>query len=202
MEESQRRLSGAAQGGHTNEELIASRILENLKDFRRWEDEHASLMRGIAAERYPEAQKRALLLVSLGLIHRKALFEYLRDRQVRGTVRHRVIEHFFSRRDYTTSVVAEHGKFLRSTASYLCSSHVGRSVMYDAIFDEPLVEYEELYNEYFCSYCDFVLMPPEDPIAATTQMLLGPMKAQITQWRQALLALTESQSGIWRRPKL
>jgi hypothetical protein len=201
MEESQRRLSGAAQHGHPSEALIASRLLENLKDFRRWEDEHAGLMRGIAAKRSPEAQKRALLSVSLGLVHRKALFEYLRDRQVRGTVRHQVIEYFFSQRDYTTSVIGEHGKFVRSTASYLCSSHVGKSLMYDAIFDEPLMQYEDLYNEYFSSYCDFVILPPDDPMAATTQTLLGPMKSQITQWRRALLALTESQSGTWRRPK-
>jgi hypothetical protein len=28
------------------------------------------------------------------------------------------------------------------------------------------------------------------------------LKAQIGEWRQALIALTGSQSGIWRRPLL
>jgi len=31
--------------------------------------------------------------------------------------------------------------------------------------------------------------------------LLPVMKVDVSEWRRALLALTQSQSGVWRRPK-
>jgi hypothetical protein len=199
MEASERRLSWAANG-HGEEEVIASRILGNARDFQAWESEHSSLMRRIAAEKLPGAQKSALLSISLALIHRKALFEYLRDHQVRGQGRRRMIAHFFAERDYVVSMVSEHGRYLRSAASFLCSSHLGKSLMFDTLFDEPLAQYEELYEEYFSTYCDFVRLGDDDPMYETSRALLAPMKEQVREWRNALLALTHSQSGTWRRP--
>jgi hypothetical protein len=199
MEESERCLSWAAQSTG-EDELVASRILENARDFQTWETEHSSLMRRIAAEKVPAAQKSALLSVSLALIHRKALFEYLRDREVRGHARHKLMAYFFADRDYVNSMVSEHGKYLRSAASFLCSSYVGKRLMFDMLFDEPLAQYEELYEEYFRTYCDQVLMTPDHPGFDTTTALLAPMKEQVREWRNALLALTQSHSGTWRRP--
>jgi hypothetical protein len=202
MHESERCLSWVAHGGTGDDELVASRILDNARDFQAWEAEHSSLMRRIAAERLPAAQKSALLSTSLALIHRKALFEYLRDRQVRGPARRKVMAHFSADRDYEPSMVSEHGRYLRSAASFLCSSHVGKRLMFDTLFDEPLTEYEDLYEDYFRAYCDFVQMSPGDPTYDTTSALLAPMKEQVREWRNALLALTHSQSGTWRRPSL
>jgi hypothetical protein len=200
MEESERCLSWAAHGGAGDDELVATRILENAHDFQTWEAEHSGLMRRIAAERLPAAQKSALLSTALALIHRKALFEYLRDREVRGQSRRRLMAHFSADRDYEASMVSEHGRYLRSAASFLCSSHVGKRLMFDTLFDEPLAQYEELYKQYFRTYCDFVLMSPGDATYDTTNALLAPMKEQVREWRNALLALTHSQSGTWRRP--
>src|ERR1700754_2602455 len=74
MEESQRRLANAARSGPPSEERVATRILDDAGGYRRWEDEHATLMRRIAAERLPSVQKAQLLDISLSLVHRKALF--------------------------------------------------------------------------------------------------------------------------------
>lgn len=145
MEESQRRLANAALSGPPSEERVATRILDCARDYRRWEDEHASLMRRIAIERLPSVQKAQLLNTSLSLIHRKALFEYLRDERLRGIKRQDIVAHFFSHRDYTSAVVCEHGRYVRSAASYLCSSHVGLNMMFDALFESPLAQYEDLY---------------------------------------------------------
>ena len=200
MEESERCLSWAANSTG-DDELVASRILDNARDFQAWESEHSGLMRRIAAEKMPWAQKSALLSTALALIHRKALFEYLRNREVRGPARQKVMQHFSADRDYVNSMVSEHGRYLRSAASFICSSHVGKRLMFDAIFDEPLAQYEDLYEDYFRTYCNHILMSPEDPTYDTTLALLAPMKEQVREWRNALLALTQSQSGTWRRPK-
>lgn len=202
MDESERRLHSAAHCGLPIEETVAARILDNAKDYHRWEGEHASIMKRIAIERRCEMQKSALLCASLSLIHRKALFEYLRDRNIRGNERRRLIAFFFSHRDYDSAVIAEHGNYLRSAASYLCSSYVGRQLLLDEIFDEPLQQYEDLYADYFRAYCDSALLSNHDPAAGYVRPLVLPLKQQVTQWRSALLALTQSSSGIWRRPTL
>jgi len=201
MEESQRLISSAALSGQPIEERVASRILDNPRDYRRWEDEHAALMRRTATERLPISQRGTLLETSLALIHRKALFEYLRDQQVRGKAREALIGHFFTQRDYAAAVVGEHGRYLRSAASFLCSSYVGRNLMFDTLFEQPLAEYEERYAQYFRGYCDLVVIPANDPRRASLQALLPVMKMDISEWRRALLALTQSQSGVWRRPQ-
>ena len=200
MEESQQRLAYAVRSGAPSEERVAMRIFDSVRDYQRWEAEHATLMRRIAAERLPSVQKAQLLNISLSLIHRKALFEYLRDEQVRGIRRSQIMAHFCSYRDYPDAVVAEHGRYVRSAASYLCSSHVGSNVMFDALFGEPLAEYEDLYASYFRNYCDCLLAADDDALANSLLPVLVDFKTQIGEWRRALIALTQSQSGIWRRP--
>jgi hypothetical protein len=200
MDESERRLCIAAHCGLPIEETVATRILDNAREYHRWESEHAGIMKRIASERRCDMQKIALLDASLALIHRKAFFEHLRDRQIRGDHRRRLISLFFSRHDYDAAVIAEHGNYLRSAASYLCSSYVGRQLLLDEIFDEPLTQYEDLYAEYFRVFCDSALLSDNDPRAAYVRPLVLPLKRQVNEWRSALLALTQSNSGIWRRP--
>jgi hypothetical protein len=202
MEESQRGLANAVLSGSPNDERVATRILDSARDYSRWEAEHATLMRRIAAERLPGVQKAELLNISLSLIHRKALFEYLRDEQVRGSRRNDIMAHFLSHRDYMGAIVSEHGRYVRSAASYLCSSHVGSKVMFDALFENPLAEYEDLYASYFRTYCNVALAPDNDAVAKLMQPLLFDLKVQVGEWRKALIALTHSQSGVWRRPAL
>ena len=200
MEESQRRLANAVLSGQPNEERVATRILDNARDYRRWEDEHATLMRRIAAERLPSVQKAQLLEhcafadPSQGTVRIPARRAGSRDR------REEIMAHFFAHRDYKSAVVAEHGRYLRSAASYLCSSHVGSNVMFDALFEIPLAEYEELYASYFRTYCSTVLASDDNAVAKSMLAVLVDLKAQIGEWRKALIALTHSQSGIWRRP--
>jgi hypothetical protein len=202
MEESQRRLANAMLSGRPIEERVATRLLDSARDYGRWENEHAGLMRSIAAERLPVVQKSGLLNMSLALIHRKALFEYLRDEQVRGAKRAEIMAHFHAHRDCNSALVAEHGRYVRSAASFMCSSHVGTNVMFDSLFEAPLAEYEDVYASYFRTYCNLQLMSDDDEIAQSMRPVLFELKSQIGEWRKALTALTQSQSGIWRRPSL
>jgi hypothetical protein len=192
-------LQRACRSAADEVEIVASRLLENPAAYRSWENEHAALMRTVAAQRLPAAQREAMLAASLALIHRKSLFEYMREKRVRGKQRENLIRHFFPQRDFADAVRAEHMQYVRSTASFLCVEHVGRHLMFDALFAQPLDEYEEVYREYFHAHCDRILSQASG-LSVPAEML-GELKAKVTDWRNALLALTHSQSGTWRRPK-
>lgn len=199
MEESHTRLSAAADSDVEHEALVAIRILDNPRDFSRWESQHAGIMTRVVVERARDAQRDELLNQALALVHRKALFEYLRDNAVRGSERVRLIRHFFQNREYTRAIVAEHTNYLHSAASYMCSTHVGTRVMLDEVFDDPIFQYEQLYSEYFRVHCNLIANPDSQTSLYLAPML-GSLKRQVADWRQALVALAHSRSGIWRTP--
>jgi hypothetical protein len=72
--------------------------------------------------------------------------------------------------------------------------------MLDDVFDQPLLEYERLYSEYFRIYCTFLMTPVGDPAAACLRPLLASLKRQAFDWRCAMFELAHSRSGVWRRP--
>ena len=199
MDASRERLSAAAHSGIALEELIAARIFDSAHDFNQWEAHHAAIMRRIIRAGGADAQKSELLSAALALIHSKALFEYLRVSQVRDIDRFRLIKHFFQHSDYSRSVIYEHANYIRSAASYMCSSHVGLHLMLDDVFDQPLREYEQLYADYFRIYCDIAAAPDRES-SRYMEPLLTSLKRRVTEWRTALLALAHSRSGIWRTP--
>lgn len=189
----------AAHSGQPQVEIVAARLLESPANYKTWESEHASLMRNVAAERLPAAQRETMLCASFALIHRKALFEFMRDKKLRGEQRERLMQHFFPLRDFTDAMRSEHMQYVRSSASFMCVERVGRDLMFDVLFTAPLAEYEEIYDEYFYAHCDQII---SDPDAFTLPAeLITSMKNRVGEWRKALLALTQSQSGTWRRPK-
>jgi hypothetical protein len=153
MRESTDRVHSALYSDNPNEQLVASRLLESASAFRTWESEHSGLMLEIANPSFKRTQAALLKKATFRLIHRKALFEYLRDEQIRGSVRRRIIVHFHPAQDYTRSVIAEHGLYLRKACSFLCTSHVGGNVVRDPGFFDPMTRYQELYAEYFQIFC-------------------------------------------------
>lgn len=199
MAASQERLTLAAHSGNADEELIANRILDNARDFSTWERQHAQLMQQIVGAGAAAAQKCELLNASFALVHRKALFEYLRSSGIRGDDRVRLIRRFFAYSDYSKAMVSEHANYLRSAASYMCSNHVGTSLLLDDVFDEPLAKYEELYGDYFRVYCEVEVSTERRSIEALEPLLIT-LKREVYDWRQALVSLAQSQSGIWRTP--
>ncbi|MET0988267.1 MAG: hypothetical protein ABW034_22940 [Steroidobacteraceae bacterium] len=199
MEASHDCLSHAATSDDPDTKIVALRLHENPRTYESWECEHSGLMRNVAAERSPAAQRESMLSASFSLIQRKAMFEYLRERQLRGAKREALIHHFFPQRDVADSMRVEHMQYVRSTASYLCVEHVGRDLMSDPLFEEPLAEYEVIFLEYFYAYCDQIVA--DGTVLSVPMEMLGDMKNRVSEWRKALLALTHSQSGTWRRPK-
>jgi hypothetical protein len=186
MRESTDRVEIALHGKEPHEQTVASRILDDVGAWQRWESEHSRLMRRVADSGRLRDQLAALKQTAFQLIHRKALFEYLRDNAVRGTARMRILTHFHPARGYSNALVAEHGVYLRSFCSHFCANYIGGDVAQDLEFLEPMRRYEELYAQYFAAYCSVYFRAQDgesDPQAA----LLPLIKQQLDETRRAFL---------------
>lgn len=184
MEASERQLESIAHGGSIEDMQVAQRILESTQTFCCWENEYAQLMRRVAAANAP-AQKRALLSACLSLLHRRSLFQYLRDYHVHDRQRELLLLYFHSGNNYARAMVMEHGNYLRSAASYLCSTFLGLRLMHDAVFAQPLCNYETLYTAYFATYCK--LLTSQMGATSNQGKLVYKLKCQLGQRRQQLL---------------
>lgn len=189
MEESERCVEATARSGEMESRLVANRIIQQPAAYQRWVSDHDRLVRGVSAQWKRERQMLALRRCTFGLIHRAALFEYLRDQHVTGERRHRVFNFFYTTRDYAASVVAEHGNFLRSTSSYLCTRYIADELMHDPAMQAPLEHYEELYSEYFRVFCDIALpeAPRETEHASSLLAMQHYLKLRLIEVRQAIL---------------
>src|SRR5450631_3257241 len=113
MRESTERVQTALQSSDVNEQLLARRILENPAAWSQWECEHSNLMRQLANCGLQRAQLAALKHATFRLLHGKALFQYMRRSEVRGSERKQVMAHFRPGRSYVNAIVAEHNVYLR-----------------------------------------------------------------------------------------
>lgn len=186
MRESENRIQELARSGTATQQRITLRLIETPGAWLAWESEHDRLMRKVAAQGRA-GQTAALKATSFALIERKALFAYLSAHQLRGDTRRRAIALFHGARAYTDAMITEHGHFLRSACSYLCSKHIGTVVMLDGAFQEPMARYEQLFDEYFRSFCDVALDTSAE--VASMQALLPYLKHQVTELRRAILAM-------------
>jgi len=192
MEESEAQLALAARTGRPDEQRIASQILGSPHDYRGWESEHLRLMKAVAGEPRAGLQVRALLSTAFSLTHRKALFEYLRERRLRGEGRRRLIHHFHGHSSYSHAVIAEHAHYLRSAASLICAEHIGSGMLAHQAFGEPLHEYERRYVEYFSGYCQSILGSADSEDGDNTRAMLILLKQDVLAMRNRLMALPAS----------
>jgi hypothetical protein len=198
MEESEARIENVARAGTPTQVLIARRMLDDLQAYRRWEAEHDRLMRSVANERNRMGQLAALRSTAFSLIHRKALFEYLRDQKVTGRKRHEVFKLVCGDRDYAQSVVQEHGNYLRSASSWMCSSHLGLWILSDGAFDAPLARYEQLYTDYMRAFIDSAIEYGPDASSASMRTLLPYLKGQLTYHRRVILKMEDTPLSLLR----
>lgn len=204
MEESEICVAEAARSGTPAQMLVATRLMSHPETYRRWESEHAQLMRRVSTHRYLNRQVIALRSTALTLLHRKAVFEYLQERQLTRTQRHRLMALFHSMREYTASLIAEHGNYLRDASSFWCSHHVARRLMKDGAFAEPLHLYQERYTDYFRVFCDVELADTEEEKQAVEPMrLLQPLlKLQLSEARREILTMSYRPQKVWREVEI
>lgn len=204
MDESEARVEMAGCFESEADRLVASRILECPEAYRRWEAEHAHLLRAASEQAQLSRQIVMLRSAACALVHRKAPFEYLRDCHVRGARRHRLLGLFYGFRDYTNAVLAEHGKYVRCSSSYLCMNYLGEHLMRDAALAEPLQIYERWYAEYFRTFCDVALAESEEERhkVAPMEALQPLLKYQLAQARQAILQMPQMPADEWREASI
>lgn len=201
MRESTDCVQSALHSQDSNEQLIARRILENPAVWAQWEGEHSMLMRQLANCAVRSAQVAALKHTTFRLVHGKALFQYLRRSEIRGTDRAQVIAHFRPGRSYESAMVAEHSVYLRKACSYLCADHIGNDVVEDPAFLDPMQRYEELYAEYFTVYCASLIESPDED-SRLKAALLPLLKKQLNQYRLAILDPRRAQPFLRRETEL
>lgn len=204
MEESELCVAEAARSGTPTQMLVASRLLSHPDSYRRWESEHSQLMRRVSAHTFLNRQVVALRSTALTLLHRKSVFEYLQERQLTRSQRHKLMALFHSLKDYTTSLISEHGNYLRGASSYWCSHHLARRFMKDEAFAEPLLLYQERYSDYFRVFCDVELAETEaDKQAVEPMRMLQPLlKAQLAEARHQILTMTYRPAKVWREVEI
>ncbi|HZC87614.1 MAG TPA: hypothetical protein VE266_11510 [Steroidobacteraceae bacterium] len=203
MEESELRVQMSTYL-HTPADAAARRMLQCPETYQRWEVEHDRLLHAISDRGRLAEQVTALRSTVFALVHRRAVFEYLREAQVTGEKRRRALALFYRCRDYTDAVLREHANYVRCSSSYLCTYHLGEHLMHDAAFYEPLVLYEEWYTEYFRAYCDSELAETEqEKEASVTLDALKPLlKHRLAEARQAILAMPQSPDREWREVEI
>jgi hypothetical protein len=204
MEESESCLAATARAGPPDDMLVASRILDFPVSYRTWESEHDRLLRNVSVHRRLAAQMGALRSATFALIHRTALFDYIRDRALTGLKRRRLFALFYGIRDYSNSVIAEHASFVRSRSSHICLDHLAEQLMRDVAFDEPMQLYSEWYAEYFRIFCDVALAETEEEKLelAPMEALKPLLKYRLQQARESILALPKVPSTIWREVEI
>lgn len=203
MEESEWRVEIAAVS-RLPEDLVARRVLESPVAYRRWSGEHDRLMRAVSVHARVEQQVVQLRTTALNLIHRKALFEYLQERQLTGRKRRRLFELFYGCRDYCNAVLAEHGTYVRSSSSYLCAQYLAEHLMHDAAAADPLALYEERYRQYFRAFCDGELAETEEEriLAEPLDALRPLLKYQMNEARQHILSMPLAPPREWREVEI
>ncbi len=203
MEESESRVQMSVYL-HTPADAVARAMLECPQAYRRWELEHDRLMHTVSDRGRLTEQITALRTAVFGLVHRRAVFEYLREGQITGRKRRRFLALFYGCRDYTNAVLREHGNYVRCSSSYLCTHYLGEHLMEDAAFNEPLQLYEEWYAEYFRAYCETELAETEQEKEASVALdALKPLlKHRLAEARQAILAMPQSPDREWREVQI
>lgn len=204
MEESEACVAEAARAGTPEQMLIAGRIMEHPMAYRRWEVDHDRVIRSVSDQAKLSRQVIALRAAAFPLIHRKALFEYLRDERVIGRRRRMLFSLFHGGCDYGKSVVTEHGNFLRCSSSYLCSHSLAERLMRDAAFQGAISLYEEWYREYFRVFCDTALAETEEErcAAASLEPIKPLLKYQLAQARREIIALPTPSAERWREVEM
>jgi hypothetical protein len=195
MEYSERHLSLTARSGSNSEAQLALRLLENVVLYRSWEHSHGRLMQAVAAAPRQTAPME-LRKVTFLTLHRKAPFQYLRDRHITGAARRQLIRALFgTQRSYGRLLVREHEAYVSSACSLLCADSLCSAVLGDEHFCEALEKYESAYAEYYRVYCDS-LLAEQSGDSAPMSALLPYLRYQLKIIRDHMLAGARQQTVL------
>jgi hypothetical protein len=166
MDESEQALWTAAEKNAGSDARIAKQILSDSKTHGLWEARHAELVRPVAEHNGRVPQVLALRDLEVRLVHRRALIDHIRERQIKGKARERLFRVFYGPRDFRDAVLAEHRQYMLAVSSRVSTDHL-IDVMHDPASAQLIERYEEKYAHYFDLYCSVVGTEDEASADAT-----------------------------------
>lgn len=202
MNVSEWRIDDIRWTGSEEERSLVSRLFESPKNYGHWETFHSELMKAVSDGANRKGQLYRLRQARFALIHRQALFQYLRDKEINGACRETLVRAFYESSDYMSAVVREHGRFLQSNSSIFCADHLAGAVLHDRQFSVGIKHYRRSYMDYFSLYCSWILAEADGedyPLAR----LVPEAKKSLAEMQARLLA-TPIRSGdrsAWPRAR-
>jgi hypothetical protein len=188
MEFSELHLAKSVYSEQKEEAQLATRLLDNVSLYSSWERSHGRLMREVAAVSRAAGQLVKLRKISFNTLHRKAPFEYLRDRHIVGPARRQLIQKLFGTQHYGRTLVREHAAYISAACTHMCADSMCGELLGDGAFCEALSHYESAYAEYYRAYCDSLLAETDGDDAAPLAALLPYLRYQLKVIRDHLLA--------------
>lgn len=174
--------------GADEERQVVRRLCATPAGYQQWWAFHAGLMRHVGSGGSRQAQIAMMRGKSFELIHRKALFEYLRDSSLPEDGRQAVVSAFHGSIDFRRALVAEHSRYLHSNSSLYCTHYLNGSILRDRRFDSGLANYQQVFMDYFDHYCAWVLAESRGE-RYTSRYLIPAFKAKLTVMKSDLLSL-------------
>lgn len=184
MDESEQALYAAAQHQSGSDARIAKQIISDAKTHELWEVRHAELVRPVAEQNGRAPQVIALRDLEVRLVHRRALFDHLREHRLRGEDRERLFQVFYGPREFQDAVLAEHRQYMLAVSSRVSTDHL-IDVMSDPISKKLLAQYETLYTRYFDLYC-YVVGAEDRACADATRHLMTAARQQAERVRRRI----------------
>ena len=185
MEVSESRIATIRQSGSADSRLVVNRLFDTGVGYRHWHTFHWGLMKMVAASDTRTHQVVSLRKTSFNLVHRQALFEYLRESRTTGRRREVIFSALHGSTNYSRAVIGEHGRYLESNSSLFCADYLEASVMDDATFGAELLQYRSTYMQFFSLYCGWIIAEARGadyvlyPLIPEMKKLLWTMRARL-----------------------
>lgn len=186
METSEALLTATSQFSGDDAGVAAARLLHDANEWQRWEREFGDALRKIVIPARRMEQIRLLRIAGFNWIHDAVPFRLVRDLGMRGRDRQRVVKGLHNGAGFARAMVAEHKRYIRSSCSYACSTHIGQEIFGDPIFTASMDRYRDVYTQYFNAFCS-VSFPEHEASPGSERSLLPLLKQQVTELRRAIL---------------
>ena len=197
MRESESALREYAADGENDERRVCSQLIGDHRRYDSWISFHDRKMHDVAEERRRERQLNELRVVAVGQIHRAALVRHLRDNEIKGLERDRLLTEFYGYIDPQCAVLAEHRNYMQAVSSEVCAVDL-LELGGDRRGAALVRDYERKYGIYFSMYCDRAgARLAGRPYLLST--LLPEVKSNATGARERLLAEVPAAVRIRRR---
>jgi hypothetical protein len=184
MNESEYALHNASDSSSPRVLRIVNTILRDYRAYGMWESQHADLLLPVAEHRDKKRQIIALRNAEVQLVHRRAIFDYVRLNGVRGDERRQFFRTIYRTLDYHSAVLAEHRQYLLAVSSHVSTDHL-IDIMNDPRSKSLSRQYETLYRPYFEMNC-YVAGMGDSKCTELARSTMQNTRDQLQQMRQRI----------------